>query len=383
MKASIFFLLCIAISSVSIAQYGISPKGDRVLIDSSKWKLKNQRLSLKTSGNVGIGTSKPSSKLFIDTARLAKNIPPLKIRSPFSGAETDSILCWQGSDYSVRKIRYASLQQSYATVIIRYSNYTITENDEVIIQLKEGTTVSLPAAIVQKKYYQISNRSPRPIQISGKIDGKEQLAWLAPSDYIWVVGNGNSWVSLYNNTAADIMGLILSGSNLTAYNAAVKDSLIEMKLKPEEIARLYYLNKYGDLVDEDFVTHVDISVSYVSNIPGPNITVAPSSERTYVIRTNGYGLGKRSYTMMNLSSLPNLSQYQIISLSSIPVQSDNYLVIKGGVACGFPANYGITVTSYNNLFGVASDTDAYYVQSSLGTAAVKMNGRACIQFWAK
>jgi len=383
MKALIFCLLSFVLYSICIAQYGISPKGDRVLIDSSKWKLKNQSLTLKTSGNVGVGTNKPSSKLFIDTARLAKNIPALKIRSPFSGSETDSILSWQGSDYSVRKIRRASLQQSYATVTVQNSNYTITENDEVIIQLKESTTVTLPAVIAQKKYYQISNRSPRPIQISGKIDGKDQLSWLAPSDYIWVVGNGNSWVSLYNNMAADIMGLILTGNNLTSYTAAAKDSLIEMKLKPEEIARLYYLNKYGDLMDEDFVTHVDVSLSYVSNIPGPNVTLAPSSERTYVIRTHAIGLGKRSYTMTDLNSLPNLFQYQIISLSSIPLQSDNYVVIKGGVACSFSAKYGITVSTFNNKYGGVSDTDSLYVQSGLGTSAMKMKGRACIQFWAK
>jgi len=383
MKAIICSLLSINFYVLSQAQYGLSPKGDRVLIDSSKWKLKNQNLTLKTSGNVGIGNRQPSSKLLIDTAGLAKNIPALKIRSPYSGTETDSILCWQGSDYSVRKIRYASLKQSYANITVQNSNYTITENDEVIIQLKEGTTITLPAVIVQKKYYQISNRSPRPVLISGKIDGKEQLVWLAPSDYIWVVGNGNSWISLYNNTAADIMELILTGSNLLAYNTAAKDALLDLKLKPEEIDRLYYLNKYGDLVDEDFVTHTDISVSYVSNIPGPNVTVAPPGERTYVIRTYAIGTGKRSYTMTDLSSLPNLSQYQVISLSSISVQNDNYVVIKGGVAPGFSAKYSITVSSLNNLSGVAFDTDAYYVQSSLGTAAVKKNGRACIQFWAK
>jgi hypothetical protein len=87
--------------------------------------------------------------------------------------------------------------------------------------------------------------------------------------------------------------------------------------------------------------------------------------------------------MTDLSSLPNLSQYQVISLSSNPVQNDNYVVIKGGVAPGFSTKYGITISSLKNLYGGITDTDSIYVQPNLGITAKKVKGRACIQFWAK
>ncbi len=57
----IFLIACCAFSSN--AQIAITPKGTKILIDSSKWKINGNDIYNKNTGNVGIGTATPTAQL--------------------------------------------------------------------------------------------------------------------------------------------------------------------------------------------------------------------------------------------------------------------------------------------------------------------------------
>ncbi len=63
MKQISFFFILICCAFQAKAQIIINPKGTRITIDSSKWKLTGNNISFKNSGNVGIGTNSPSAQL--------------------------------------------------------------------------------------------------------------------------------------------------------------------------------------------------------------------------------------------------------------------------------------------------------------------------------
>jgi len=63
MKQVYLALLFIGFTVKSMAQMVITPKGTRVLIDSSKWMLSGNNILNKNTGNVGIGTASPTAKL--------------------------------------------------------------------------------------------------------------------------------------------------------------------------------------------------------------------------------------------------------------------------------------------------------------------------------
>jgi hypothetical protein len=63
MKQISFFFILICCAFQIKAQIIINPKGTRITIDSSKWKLTGNNISFKNSGNVGIGTNSPSAQL--------------------------------------------------------------------------------------------------------------------------------------------------------------------------------------------------------------------------------------------------------------------------------------------------------------------------------
>jgi hypothetical protein len=63
MKQISFFLILICCAFQVEAQIIINPKGTRITIDSSKWKLTGNNISFKNTGNVGIGTNIPTAQL--------------------------------------------------------------------------------------------------------------------------------------------------------------------------------------------------------------------------------------------------------------------------------------------------------------------------------
>jgi hypothetical protein len=63
MKNIYLFLIIICCGLQTMAQEVINPKGTKILIDTSKWKLTGSNIYFKNAGNVGIGTSTPSAQL--------------------------------------------------------------------------------------------------------------------------------------------------------------------------------------------------------------------------------------------------------------------------------------------------------------------------------
>lgn len=63
MKQLFLPLLFIGFTVKSMAQVVITPKGTKVLIDSSKWLMSGDNILNKNPGNIGIGTSSPTAKL--------------------------------------------------------------------------------------------------------------------------------------------------------------------------------------------------------------------------------------------------------------------------------------------------------------------------------
>ena len=65
MKQLYLLLLFIGFTVNSMAQVVISPKGTKILIDSSKWMLSGNNIFNKNPGNIGIGTTSPTAKLHL------------------------------------------------------------------------------------------------------------------------------------------------------------------------------------------------------------------------------------------------------------------------------------------------------------------------------
>lgn len=63
MKTTYCLLLLLCMSISGLAQVAIDPKGTKVNIDSSKWKISGNDIYSKNTGNVGIGISTPTAQL--------------------------------------------------------------------------------------------------------------------------------------------------------------------------------------------------------------------------------------------------------------------------------------------------------------------------------
>ncbi len=63
MKKICILLTLFCVSLHSIAQIAVDPKGTKILVDSSKWKISGNNIYNKNSGNIGIGTAAPTAQL--------------------------------------------------------------------------------------------------------------------------------------------------------------------------------------------------------------------------------------------------------------------------------------------------------------------------------
>lgn len=87
----------------------INNKGTFFQVDTSKWVLSGLDIYNKnTVGNVGIGTF-PNNARFVVSNGESAILPAFKLKYPFSGALSDSILTWNPSDSTVRKITFSQL----------------------------------------------------------------------------------------------------------------------------------------------------------------------------------------------------------------------------------------------------------------------------------
>lgn len=107
----LFVFLCLFVLAFGVhAQVRvIDNKGTFHEIDNSKWWLEGNNIYNKNSQNVIIG----EPRTYVPTSRFTvsgtSSLPALKLKYPFSGALTDSILTWNSTDSIVRKISIAKL----------------------------------------------------------------------------------------------------------------------------------------------------------------------------------------------------------------------------------------------------------------------------------
>ena len=101
-------LICVIVLSLStFAQIKvINNKGTFFQIDTSKWSIIGVDIYNKnTNGNVGIGAFPYGARLVVHSSA----VPALKLKYPFTGAISDSILTWNPIDSTVRKITLLNL----------------------------------------------------------------------------------------------------------------------------------------------------------------------------------------------------------------------------------------------------------------------------------
>jgi hypothetical protein len=80
------------------------------------------------AGNIGIGTVAPTAALDISNGG-SSTVAALKLRKPFSGAVTDSILTWNAADSSVRTIRNTFASQTKTlNFSAEYAGAIVTSN---------------------------------------------------------------------------------------------------------------------------------------------------------------------------------------------------------------------------------------------------------------
>jgi hypothetical protein len=107
----LLILICVfVLSSSTFAQIKvINNKGTFFQVDTSKWSLVGVDIFNKNQiGNVGVGTFPYNARFVVDNGNSAI-LPAFKLKYPFSGEITDSILTWNPADSTVRKITLLKL----------------------------------------------------------------------------------------------------------------------------------------------------------------------------------------------------------------------------------------------------------------------------------
>lgn len=107
----LLILICVfVLSSSTFAQIKvINNKGTFFQVDTSKWSLVGVDIFNKNQiGNVGVGTFPYNARFVVDNGNSAI-LPAFKLKYPFSGAISDSILTWNPADSTVRKTTLLNL----------------------------------------------------------------------------------------------------------------------------------------------------------------------------------------------------------------------------------------------------------------------------------
>lgn len=130
---TLFILFCIALNSV--AQIAVDPKGTKISVDSSKWKISGTNIYTKNTGNVGIGITSPDYKLDVSAAA-----NPLRLTGVQNGnIITDSVLTIING--VVKKIATSTLNKNDSTTA--NNGITLTgKNVQLGGNLIQSTTIN-------------------------------------------------------------------------------------------------------------------------------------------------------------------------------------------------------------------------------------------------
>ncbi len=151
MKKIVTLILLSCITLVSVAQIVVDPKGTRVSMDSSKWKISGNDIYSKNTGNVGIGTSNPAYKLDVSAAA-----NPVRMMGVQNGSTTDSVVTIVNG--VIKKIAAASFNKNDSTTASNGLNIngkdvqlggtltkatTITNNSNALTIATGGTAMNI------------------------------------------------------------------------------------------------------------------------------------------------------------------------------------------------------------------------------------------------
>lgn len=146
----LLFLSCAVFHGM--AQIAVDPKGTKIWVDSSKWKVSGANIYTKNSGNTGIGTAAPAYKLDISAAA-----NPLRMLGVQNGnVATDSVLTIMNG--VVKKLNVSSYIRNDSTTAnngltlsgknvqlggILTQATTITSNSNILTFATGGTALNI------------------------------------------------------------------------------------------------------------------------------------------------------------------------------------------------------------------------------------------------
>jgi hypothetical protein len=134
MKKIVTLLLLSCITLISVAQVVVDPKGTKVSMDSSKWKISGNDIHTKNTGNVGIGTSNPAYKLDVSAAA-----NPVRIMGVQNGSSTDSVITIVNG--VIKKVAASSFNRNDSTTA--NNGLTLTgKNIQLGGSLTQSTTIA-------------------------------------------------------------------------------------------------------------------------------------------------------------------------------------------------------------------------------------------------
>jgi len=182
-KVSIF-LVCLLWVFAAAAQSVINPKGTRIAVDTSKWKLSGTDIYSKHTGNTGIGIAAPLYKL--DVSATAN---PLRLTGLQSGAATDSVLTVLNG-----VVRYASPGRLITdTSLYKYdgtlaANRTITFGGKTLSLATGGTAFNITGLTSGAVTDSLLTISPSTSRV-GRISISQLIDSTTVSNGLSMVGN--------------------------------------------------------------------------------------------------------------------------------------------------------------------------------------------------
>jgi hypothetical protein len=227
MKKIYLYILFFACTFKSMAQVSIDPKGTKTVIDSSKWKISGSNIFYKNTGNVGIGTSNPITKLDINATA-----NPLRLLGLQNGIiASDSLIVSQNG--IIKKI--APLSQS----LIGLQIDSTTSNNGLTLS---GKNIQLGGNLIQATTI-TNNANPLTIATGGTALNITGLTAGASTDSLLTVNATTGKVNRINLSSLNKVdsttsnnGLTLSGKNIQLGGNLIQATTITNNANPLTIA---------------------------------------------------------------------------------------------------------------------------------------------------
>jgi hypothetical protein len=230
LKTKLFSLILILFtcSKVFAQITAVDPKGTKVFVDSSKWKITDNNISNKNTGNTGIGVSSPLYKLDVSAAS-----NPLRLMGLQTGnAITDSLVSVQNG--VVKKLAPIS------TFIINRNDSTTASNGLNLNgkDVRLGGNLTQPTTITNNANPLTIATGGTALNITGLTNGT------ATTDSLMVVQNGavkklapiSTFIINRNDSTTASNGLNLNGKDVRLGGNLTQPTTITNNANPLTIA---------------------------------------------------------------------------------------------------------------------------------------------------